>query len=214
MRIFEAALASFRERGFDGTTMRHVAKAANTSLGSAYYHFGSKEQIVLAYYQRVTRERLSRVTRDLAGKEALYARVRLSFHTHFDIIERDGRLLGALVRSVADPDSPVSVFSAETAEVREVVLQQFEAVVDVPEVPEHLRDLAVLGLWVLDLALVLYFVWDDSPGHARTRRLADDAVEGLMPLVPMLASPFATPLLGHLAATLVRAGLVPVPSDE
>ncbi len=212
-RIFEAALTSFRERGFDGTTMRHVAKAADTSLGSAYYHFGSKEQIVLAYYERVTRLRRDRVIEALADVEELDARIRLSLRTHFEILDDDRRLLGALVRSVADPDSVVSVFSNETSVVREVVLEQFEAVVDVPEVPEHLRDLAVLGLWALDLALVLYFIWDDSPGQQRTRQLIDDAVEGLMPLVPLLASPFAEPMIGHLAGTLVRAGLVPSPDE-
>ncbi|MEM1030556.1 MAG: TetR/AcrR family transcriptional regulator [Myxococcota bacterium] len=208
-RIFEAALASFRERGFARTTMRDVAQNAGTSLGSAYYHFGSKEQIVHAYYDRVTRERLARVTERLEGVDDLETRIRLSFHTHFDIVAADRRLLGALVQSVADPESPVSIFSADTVEVRERVLRQFEAVVDVPQVPEHLRDLAVLALWVLDLALVLYFIWDASPDRARTRQLIDDAVTAIMPLVPLLASPFAEPMIGHLARTLVRAGLVP-----
>src|SRR4051812_16540464 len=42
-RIFTVALNLFREKGFEGTTMREVAAAANMSLGAAYYYFASKE---------------------------------------------------------------------------------------------------------------------------------------------------------------------------
>src|SRR4051812_40550459 len=44
-RIFTVALNLFREKGFEGTTMREVAAAANMSLGAAYYYFASKEAI-------------------------------------------------------------------------------------------------------------------------------------------------------------------------
>src|SRR6266850_2650368 len=42
-QILETALALFRERGFEDTTMRDVAARAGLSLGSAYYYFKSKE---------------------------------------------------------------------------------------------------------------------------------------------------------------------------
>ncbi|MEM9691804.1 MAG: TetR/AcrR family transcriptional regulator [Myxococcota bacterium] len=208
-RIYEAALRLFREQGFDETTMRDIARVAGTSLGSANYHFGSKENLVLHYYAGVVAEREAEVSRQLVGVDDLAERIRISLLTHHEVVGGDRRLLGALVRTVADPDSPVSVFASETAQIRERALGLFEQVLDVPEVPAHVRDLAVLGLWVLDLAILLYFVWDDSPEQAATRQLVDDAIAAIMPVVPLLATPFAEPFLAHLAGTLIRAGLVP-----
>ena len=52
-RILDAALGLFRRKGFEGATMRDIARAAGMSLGAAYYYFETKEALVLAYYQRV-----------------------------------------------------------------------------------------------------------------------------------------------------------------
>ena len=71
-RIFDAALALFRTRGFEATTMRDVAEAAELSLGAAYHYFSSKEAIVLAYYTRV------QDTMGGAAKTAEFARLFLA----------------------------------------------------------------------------------------------------------------------------------------
>lgn len=44
-RILDAALDLFRCQGFEETTMRGIAAAADVSLGSAYYYFQSKEDL-------------------------------------------------------------------------------------------------------------------------------------------------------------------------
>ena len=48
-QVLDTALALFRKRGFEQTTMRDVAEAAGLSLGAAYYYFKSKEALVGAY---------------------------------------------------------------------------------------------------------------------------------------------------------------------
>lgn len=45
-RIVDAALELFRERGYDQTSMGHIAQAAGTSRANLYLHFGSKPLIV------------------------------------------------------------------------------------------------------------------------------------------------------------------------
>src|SRR5690606_15646608 len=110
----------------------------NMSLGAAYYYFSSKEAIVLAYYERVYAERAKRVTAALEQTTELRERLRTIFHLHFDVVRRDRKLLGALVRSVADPDSEVSVFSQATASVRNGTIALFESALDVDEVSEDL----------------------------------------------------------------------------
>lgn len=207
--ILETALTLFRKNGFDKTTMREVAKAAGMSLGAAYYYFSSKEAIVLAYYERVARERAKRVKTALAQSDDLRERLRAIYHLHFDVVRRDRKLLGALVRSVADPDSDVSVFAKATAGVRNASIALFEEALDVDAVSEELRDLGALALWTLDLALMLYFVWDTSPKQKNTRQLIDNTIDAILPLIPVLSLPIAEPMRAHLAKLLIEADLVP-----
>jgi AcrR family transcriptional regulator len=139
-RILDAALALFRREGFDAATMRDVAAAAGMSLGAAYYYFPSKEAIVLGYYEKVFAERRRRAHAAFAESESLRDRLRAVYLLHFDGVRRDRKLLGALVRSVADPDSQVSVFSGDTEAVRRGSIALFREAVSLPEVPEELRD--------------------------------------------------------------------------
>jgi AcrR family transcriptional regulator len=48
-RIFKAALALFRERGFQATTASDIAKAAHVSRGTFFNYFPYKEAVLLDY---------------------------------------------------------------------------------------------------------------------------------------------------------------------
>jgi AcrR family transcriptional regulator len=52
-RILDAALASFAEHGFDGTTTRDIAARAGTNLGLLQYYFGRKEKLWRAAVDQV-----------------------------------------------------------------------------------------------------------------------------------------------------------------
>jgi AcrR family transcriptional regulator len=51
-RILEVAERLFAERGLDGTSMRHITEAAGVNLASVNYHFGSKDGLIAAVFQR------------------------------------------------------------------------------------------------------------------------------------------------------------------
>src|ERR1051325_885821 len=71
-QILDTALALFRERGFDETTIRDIAGRAGLSLGAAYYYFRSKDAIVGAYYDYIQEEHQTRARRSeerRVGKE-------------------------------------------------------------------------------------------------------------------------------------------------
>src|SRR5690348_15746334 len=70
--IVETALRLFRERGYEATTMRIIAKEAGVSVGNAYYYFSSKEQLVQAYYDRAQTEHEA-ACRDLLSSERKFA---------------------------------------------------------------------------------------------------------------------------------------------
>lgn len=207
-RILEAALASFRDGGFDETTMRDVARAAGMSAGAAYYYFPSKDALVQAFYRRVAEERGRRGRTLLARTPALRDRIGGLLHLHIDLVEDDRALLAAVTRSIADPHSPLGAFGEGTRPMRQNAVALFTEALTHDEVPDDLRDLGALALFALDLAMMLFFVWDDSPGAHRTRHLIDRVVELVDEVVPWLGLPMARPMLGRLAAIVVEAGLV------
>jgi len=45
--ILDAAASLFSQNGYKGTTLRDIAKLTNMKAGSLYYHFSSKEELVL-----------------------------------------------------------------------------------------------------------------------------------------------------------------------
>jgi AcrR family transcriptional regulator len=64
-RILDVALDLFTDQGFDGTSMREIAERLHISKPAIYYHFASKEDILMALHMRLHemgREALERLT--------------------------------------------------------------------------------------------------------------------------------------------------------
>jgi AcrR family transcriptional regulator len=55
-RILRAARDLFRERGYDGTAMSQVAKAAGVTTPALYWHFASKAELCADFLERDYRE--------------------------------------------------------------------------------------------------------------------------------------------------------------
>jgi AcrR family transcriptional regulator len=51
-RIMDAAAALFLRQGYDRTSLRHIAAAADMKAGSVYYHFESKDDLLIAILRR------------------------------------------------------------------------------------------------------------------------------------------------------------------
>jgi AcrR family transcriptional regulator len=211
--VFETALKLFRQRGFDETSMRDIAEAAGLSLGAAYYYFRSKEEIVLQYYARVEERIAADEERLRAGATTLRERLLIAFSTKLAAVHRDRRIFGALVRHVADPKSPINLFSRETAAVRNAAIDTFRRAVapELAALPPSAQRLLPPALWAAYLALLLYLFHDRSRGHARTDALVAQVVDLLAGLIPMLALPLAAPLLDRIATLVDEAALLPPP---
>jgi AcrR family transcriptional regulator len=52
-RILNAALDLFIEKGFDKTSLREIAEQIGVTKAALYYHFASKEDILMALHQRL-----------------------------------------------------------------------------------------------------------------------------------------------------------------
>ena len=210
-RLLARALVVFRQRGLEAVTMRELAAAAGASLGSAYYYFPSKEAIIQAYYDDAQTEHARRVASVLAGGGRLDLRDRLlaAFHAKLDILQGDRKLLGALFRYSGEPDHPLSVLSEGTRKNREQSIAVFQAAIGDERLPDDIRTVLPTALWALHLALLLYFIYDNSPEQQRTRRLTDGVVTLLVRVLALAKLPVLKPVRGSILTLLREAGLLP-----
>jgi len=208
--ILQHAIRRFREMGFDATTMRDVADTANVAIGAAYYYFPSKEAIVQAYYDEVQNEHARRVAGALAARKLnLEQRLRIAFHTKFDILAHDRKLLGALFRYSADPLHPLSVFSSASSPVREASMSVFAQAVGDEKLPDDIRALLPLTLWAAHLGILLYFIYDQSPEQARTRNLIDGVTRLIVRVLALTKMAIMKPLRGSVISLLRETELFP-----
>jgi AcrR family transcriptional regulator len=194
-RILEAALAVFRERGFERATMREIASAAEVAVGAAYYYFDSKDAIVMAFYERAQGE-MQPALEELLGKSGtLESRLHRILAEKFRYFGPNRKLLGAL--SVhADPDHPLSPFSHETAAIREQDIAYFErAVVDSKvRLPPNILPYLPRLLWLYQMGLLLFWVYDRSPGQARTKVLFEKTLRMILMTLRLAGIPLLRPV--------------------
>jgi AcrR family transcriptional regulator len=81
--ILDAAELLMSQRGFNRVSLREIARESDVNLGSVTYHFGTKEKLLAAIYDRHTKpmnqrrlELLSEAGRITDRKERLHAIVR------------------------------------------------------------------------------------------------------------------------------------------
>jgi AcrR family transcriptional regulator len=211
-QILETALTLFRERGFEETTIREIAAAAGLSLGAAYYYFKSKEAIVGAYYDYVHHEHQVRSREAFERGGDLRARLRAAMHAKIDIMQEDRRLLRALFRYGGDPDHALSWFGPATRAQRQLSVDVFAEAIAGERLPDDVRGAAPTLLWTLHMGILLYFLYDSSPGQRRTRKLIDAAVDFVVDVKRIATSPLLRPMRRRVFAILREAGLLFAPA--
>lgn len=204
--ILETALRLFQENGYDRTTMRVIAKEAGVSVGNAYYYFSSKEHLVQGFYDRIAAEHEVAVRPVLEGEKDLTARLRGVLLTWLDIAEPYHRFAAQFFKNAADPDSPLSPFSPDSAPAREAAVSIHERVlagssarID-PELGERLPHL----LWLMQMGLVLYWVYDRTPDAARSRRLVERATPVVARVIALSRYRLLRPVVRQLHDLLVE----------
>jgi AcrR family transcriptional regulator len=194
-RILESALAIFRERGFEKSTMREIAAAAGVAVGAAYYYFDSKDAIVMSFYQRGQQEMAPSLDAVLSEAKTLEARLRGLITHKFEYFDANRALLDAL-SAHTDPGHPLSPFSRQTSAIRERDIAFFERAVKDSKVklPSNISPYLPRLLWLYQMGLLLFWVYDDSPGQARTQVLFDKTLKMMLITLRMAGLPFLRPI--------------------
>jgi len=194
-RILEAALRVFRERGFEKATMREIATEAGVAVGAAYYYFDSKDALVMAFYERAQGEMHAEIEAALDNAKSLEDRLRAIISAKFNYFQPNRKLLGAL-SSHSDPEHPLSPFSDETAAIRNQDVASFERAVkdSAVKLPETVAPYLGRLLWMYQMGLILFWVYDRSPNQERTTLLYEKTLKMLLVTLKIATFPLLRPL--------------------
>lgn len=95
-RIFTAALALFRETGYDATTVEAIARRAKVAKGTLFNFFPTKSAVLLAHYE--TADRRFGEALDAMRPDDPRAALSRFFATAERLLREEGPLVDAIVR--------------------------------------------------------------------------------------------------------------------
>lgn len=200
-----------REKGYEATTLREIAREAGVSVGLLYRYFPSKQAVIIALYEELSGDFSRQAARMPPGKWR--ERYIFALRTSLRVLQPHRAVLRALIPVlVGDPDD--GVFAEGTAFSRLRVQRVFEDAVsgatDAPKPPLA----AALGrlLYLAHLGVLLWWLLDKTP-----RQRATDALVGLTDeLLPSAALTLRLPPIRRFVISideLIREGLFGSPAS-
>jgi AcrR family transcriptional regulator len=187
--IREVAMTSFRDRGYDATTIRLIAQEAGISVGTTNYHFASKNDLVQELYLDVQLAHRDAVAPLLATTDDLVDRLGLVFRTGLEELEPYHRFAPEFLSAAMSPRSSVNPLSEDSTPSRDIVVGIFRDAVSGAKkksVPAEFEDALPSALMIAHLLLALFWVYDRSPGQRRTQRLLEGGLRLLRLSLPLL----------------------------
>ena len=205
-KIVASATELIMERGYDKTTMRAIAERADVSLGSAYYYFSGKEELVQGFYLDIAREHHAMLRGRMEGISSFKDRLDACFTAFLDTCDKYAAISDSLLTLAIVPTSPLNPFSIESKPARERFVRTYEEVIEGSDLKTDakLREALPELLWIGQMVITLGWVQDLSPGKKVTRsvvgRLTPSVARllGLVRLAPF--RPFVDDALEGLAA--------------
>ncbi|MEM7223405.1 MAG: TetR/AcrR family transcriptional regulator [Pseudomonadota bacterium] len=126
--VLDAAAALFAENGYQGTSMRDIAKGVGMLPGSLYCHFPSKSELLLAVYREGVARIETQVEAAVACQTEPWAKLEALAAAHLEMLLARSAYAKVVVRVVPsdDPaahDRLVALRERYEAQVRSIVAQ-------------------------------------------------------------------------------------------
>lgn len=201
-RLYEISMRQFLEKGFDATTMRDLAAAAELSPGAFYYHFPNKEAIIQLFYQR-SFDSFRNACQDVFAKtDVLEERFIGVIEARLKTFDSSRELLVVLSRSAVDPQSPLSPFGHEQKEIREATITLMKEMIEGSDLKceKGLRSYLPDLFWMYMMGMILYWVFDQTKDQKKTT----DLIKQLTPQICKLVRYTRIPLSGTVLAPLKK----------
>jgi AcrR family transcriptional regulator len=174
--VLDAAARLFREKGYASTSMRDIAQASGMLAGSLYYHFPSKEALLVAVYGAGVAHITEAVSAALARDGDAWEKLENACAAHLEALLSGSDYAQVVVR--VRPDDAPDV-AAELTALRDGYERTFAQVIGALPLarPADRRTLKLLLLGALNWSQTWYRPGRDSPAVVARRfvRLLRDA---------------------------------------
>jgi TetR/AcrR family transcriptional regulator, cholesterol catabolism regulator len=173
-RLLDAAAKLFCQRGYHATSMRDIAKAVDMLSGSIYYHFNSKQEMLLAVYAEGARRIGALVDAAVARETDPWKRLEAASAAHLNALSVTHRDYAQVMIRTLPQDA--DGISARLREIRRDYEAKFRRLIDglrlPPEIDRHYLRLMLIG------ALNWSHVWY-KPGGDRPEIVARAFIQAL-----------------------------------
>jgi AcrR family transcriptional regulator len=215
--ILESALKLFTTRGYEATTMRDIAEAAECSPGLTYRYFEHKEELVIAVYEHLAAESLIYAAQLPAGTIAdrYHALMRHKMQQVQPYRAAFAAMFGTLMR----PDVEATVWVNRSSEGRDKMLEAFGHVTAgaTDKLKEPLAGSMTTLLYGFHLLMILFWLYDRTPENRATTYMLDFMREALKLVRPMMIMPLvgkATTKLSQILGLVFGSMLMPQPEPK
>jgi AcrR family transcriptional regulator len=170
--LLDAAAKCFGRRGFEGTSMRDIAAEVGMLSGSMYYHFASKDELLLAVHQQGVQHIKDAVERVVLGApQNPWDRLEEACVGHLEAL-LGGNDYAQIVTPQFTHTLPLKLRN-KLIEQRDAYEQMFAALVDAVALPRSVsaRYLRLSLLGSLNWTLTWYHPGGDSPAQIARKML-------------------------------------------
>ncbi|MEK7819527.1 MAG: TetR/AcrR family transcriptional regulator [Pseudomonadota bacterium] len=163
-RLLDAAARQFRERGFAAASMRAIAASAEMLAGSTYYHFPSKQELLVAVHEEGIRRISAAVAAALEGIVDPWDRLEAACTAHLDLLLAGGDYAQVVIRDLPREAGSARRRLIEMRDAYEDVFRRLIADLPLPaEADRRLVRLMLLG--ALNWSPRWYRAKGDSPAR-------------------------------------------------
>lgn len=161
-QLLDVAARLFRERGYHVTSMRDIAREVGMLSGSIYYHFPSKEEMLLAVYEEGLRHIAERVDAAVAARDTPWERLEAGCTAHLEALLELSDYTRVMIRVLPPEGGKVA---ERLLELRDQYEARFRELIDALALPEPAdrRYLRLLLMGGLNWSHVWYHPGGDTP---------------------------------------------------
>lgn len=169
-QLLDAAARLFREHGYHAASMRDIAKAVGMLSGSIYYHFESKEELLLAVYEEGARRFGEAVDAATARENTPWARLHAACAAHLRAMTAYRDYTQVMIRTSPDEAGQVG---PRLRDLRGGYEARFRRLIDDLKLPPQIdrRYLRLFLIGGLNWSQVWYHPNGDSPETVARRFL-------------------------------------------
>src|SRR5262245_2160595 len=175
-RIVKAALTLFQTKGFDATTTRAIARKAGIAEGTVFNYFKSKDDIALYFFEAEVDHAMASVRENRRLRKApLPEKLFALINSQLEYLAPYERFIGSALIHALKPQSSLGPFSHRAMELRHRYLRFVEELIEesIPQPQHPLGFLASEVFWIYYLGVLLYWLYDSSPGKQHTLAFLD-----------------------------------------